>query len=179
MQCIQTNINYSFEGRPGLLDHHQAILPIPMSNMLTLHPRMSGRGGKQLTLCLFWKAPATHLLPSVYLYLSLSLSPSFVLQWQLSQTPSQIHVHPCVHIPWLSSWSAEADSERLLSQLMCLQSFATFNGLLQQCNCKCCMLTRALMVALACLLGVLVGHFWLGGRGWLCETNGGGGSVTF
>lgn len=35
------------------------------------------------------------------------------------------------------------------------------------------------MVAVARLLGVIVGHFWLGGSGWLCEINGGGGSVTF
>lgn len=54
----------------------------------------------------------------------------------------------------ISPLSAEADSERLLSRPVCLGSRATFNGLLQQRNCKCCMLTCALMVAAARLLGV-------------------------
>lgn len=61
---------------------------------------------------------------------------------------------------------------------MCLESCAPFNGLLQQRNCKCCMLTCALMVAPACLLGVIVGHFWLGGSGCLCEINGGRGKCN-
>lgn len=96
------------------------------------------------------KPLATHQLPSLPLLFSYPNGNCLSL-------PSQIHVHPCAvsHGYVLGV----ADSEKLPSQLMCLESCAAFNGLSQQCNCKCCMLTCALMVAPARLLGVLVGHF--------------------
>lgn len=135
-----------------------------------------GGGRLQLTLCLFWEPclpPISSSPPSPH-----SLTPLFSYpNGNCLGLPGWIHVHPCAVSHGYPFGALGADFENLPSQLMRLESFATFNGLSQQCNCKCCMLTCALMVARACLLGVLMGQFWLGRRGWWCQINGGGGEV--
>lgn len=128
---------------PSLLDHQQANI---INKLITF---LLALVGEEYCVCC--------LPPSLSLHLFLSLSlfcPPVVIV-----SDSQVKfMFTLACPPWLSQWSAEADSEKLLSQLMCLEVCATFNGLLQHCNFKCCMLTCALMVALACLLGVFVGQ---------------------
>lgn len=53
-------------------------------------------------------------------------------------------------------------------------------GSRSRASVNCCKLTCALMVAPACLWGVLMGNFfWFSGRGWEGQINGGVGGATF
>lgn len=118
--------------------------------MFRSYPPIYVRGCLQLSLCLFWE---TTCHPSPPLPISLLFSFS---NGECLRLPSQIHVQPCTVSHGYpcggSFWKAPS-----LSWCVC-ESCPTFNVLSQWCNCKCCMLTCALMVAPARPPGVLMGR---------------------